>query len=382
MSKACWCGNQRINPFGGGYDLCTACTTLICHDDLPAPPPSPGGVDAAEAGYYGEHYWFEHQQQDLGLPPLHVRARQDLTERNLHWLATLLSYRQPPARVMELGCSHGGFVAILRQAGYDACGVEMSPAIVAYGQKTFGVQIQLGPVECLDLPASSVDIIVMMDVLEHLPDPTGTLAHCIRLLAEDGVLLIQTPEYMHGLSYERLLQEQSRFQEMMIPQEHLFLYSRASVSKLLAQVGLLHTAFEKAIFSHYDMFLVASRGKLEKQTQDLVESTLLASPGGRLTLAMLDLRNRELALTRQLAESEADRAARLACMQTLEKLLQEATGRLTLANLDFRKRELELTQRLAESEEDRAARLVGMQTLEKQVLEARQQLERRGAANR
>jgi len=97
MSRTCWCGNQGIRPFGGGYDLCAACTTLICHDDLPAPPPSPGGVDAAEAGYYGEHYWFEHQQQDLGLPPLHVRARQDLTERNLHWLATMLSYRQPPA---------------------------------------------------------------------------------------------------------------------------------------------------------------------------------------------------------------------------------------------------------------------------------------------
>jgi len=229
---------------------------------------------------------------------------------------------------MELGCSHGGFVALMRQAGYDASGVEMSPAIVTYGQNTFGVPIQLGPVECLDLPAGCLDLIVMMDVLEHLPDPAGTLAHCARLLAQDGVLLIQTPEYMHGLSYGRLQQGHSRFLEMMIPQEHLYLYSRASVSKLLELVGLSHTAFEQAIFDHYDMFLVASRSHLEKLTQDAVEAILLSTPKGRLTLAMLDLRSNALKLTQRLCESEADRAARLECMQTLEKQLLETRQQL------------------------------------------------------
>ena len=52
-----------------------------------------------------EQYWLDHQKDDLGYPDIHTRARNDLTERNLHWLKALLKYRLPPAQVIELGCA-------------------------------------------------------------------------------------------------------------------------------------------------------------------------------------------------------------------------------------------------------------------------------------
>jgi hypothetical protein len=77
--------------------------------------------------FYGKNYWFTHQEGDLGLPNIITRARIDLPERCLYWLRTLLKYKLPPAKVLELGSAHGGFVALLQWAGFEAMGSEVSP---------------------------------------------------------------------------------------------------------------------------------------------------------------------------------------------------------------------------------------------------------------
>ena len=46
-----------------------------------------------------------------------------------------MKYRLPPANVLEVGCAHGSFVALMRLAGYEASGVEMSPWVVEFGQE-------------------------------------------------------------------------------------------------------------------------------------------------------------------------------------------------------------------------------------------------------
>ncbi len=80
--------------------------------------------------------------------------------------------------------------------------VEMSPWVVEFGQKTFGVPISVGPVEDLDIAPGSLDVIALMDVLEHLPDPAATMAHCLKLLKPDGLLLIQTPQFKEEMNYD------------------------------------------------------------------------------------------------------------------------------------------------------------------------------------
>ena len=148
--RTCWCGSDELSSFGPDYGICSACGTLVSHHGLSD---EQIRVDNDETDFYGKQYWVDHQKQDLGLPDINARARDDLTERNLHWLKTLIKYCLPPARVLEIGCSHGSFVALLQQAGYDPSGVEMSPWVVEFGRKTFDVPISVGPVEALDLPS-------------------------------------------------------------------------------------------------------------------------------------------------------------------------------------------------------------------------------------
>jgi len=339
------------------------CGTLI---SLAGLSPEQLTVKDDETDFYGKEYWLGHQSEDLGFPDIYRRARVDLTERNLHWLNTLLKYRLPGAKVMELGCSHGSFVALMQQAGYDASGVEMSPWVVEFGKQTFQVPIFVGPVESLDVPAGSLDVIALMDVMEHLPDPVATMAHCLMLLKPDGVLLIQTPKFRHGMNHAELISTNGAFLEQLKADEHLYLFTEESAARLFRQLGAEHIAFEPAIFSHYDMFFAVSRVPLHTNTQEESEQALARVPHGRITQALLDLRKREQALgadqiargeqietlTGLVKESEADRAARGVQIESLTRLVK-----VSEADRVARGEQIEtLTRLVKESEADREAR--------------------------
>ncbi|WP_185218909.1 class I SAM-dependent methyltransferase [Paraburkholderia dinghuensis] len=336
-------------------------------------------VSDDEADFYGKAYWLEHQSEDLRFPDIYKRARTDLTERNLHWLKALLKYRLPGSKVMELGCSHGSFVALLRHAGFEASGVEMSPWVVDFGKKTFNVPIYVGPVENLDIPEGSVDVIALMDVMEHLPDPVATLTHCLKLLKPDGVLLIQTPQFKREMKYTELLEANGAFLEQLKSDEHLFLFTAESATRLFRQIGAEHMQFEPAIFSRYDMFFAVSRVPLQTHAPQEVEAALMAVPNGRMTLALLDLRERELAsesdriargeqietLTRMVKESEADRAARGEQIETLSRIIKEVE-----ADRAGRGEQIETLSRIIkEVEADRAGRGEQVETLSRIIKE-------------
>lgn len=287
----CWCGDTRFAPFGPDYLECQSCGTLVSQKGLSN---AELQVVDDEHDYYGKNYWLDHQQQDFDYPGFEARVRSDLPERNLHWLRALLKYRLPDTktRVMELGCAHGSFVALLQQAGYSASGVEMSPWIVEFGRKTFGIEVQKGPVEELTIAAGSLDVIAMMDVLEHLPNPVGTMSRCLDLLKPDGLLLVQMPNFQEGMQYEELVSSNSAFLDQLKSDEHLYLYSKRATTEFFHRLGADHIQFEPAIFAHYDMFFAVSRMPLQVNTSAQIEGALEASPSGRLVLAMLDMKDR------------------------------------------------------------------------------------------
>jgi len=296
---ACWCGNTRLIDFAPFYRRCPACETLVA---LPQADP---------AVRYRRDYWFDHQTSELGLPDIEQRARLDLPERCAHWLNTLLDYRLPPASCLEIGCAHGAFVSLLRRAGFDAIGLELDPEIAALAQHFFDVPVLCGPIEQQTLEPSSLDIIVLMDVLEHLPDPSATIRHCLHLLKPGGLLLVQTPCFPEGT----LLAADSPFRRMLLPDEHLYLFSRKSMVELFSRAGAEHVAFEPALFLQHDMFAAVSRFPMVRTDPHERDRCLTATPDGRFALALIDAR-------RQLAASEKDRAARLDIIHRQQRDIQ------------------------------------------------------------
>lgn len=283
--RACWCGHPQLADYSADYRVCRACGTLVSC----APVRTDAAVATDRGEFYSEKYWHERQAAHHGLPVLAERARLDLPERCTHWLRHLLTHRLPPARVLEIGCAHGGYVALLNWAGYTATGTEMSPSVVDFARRQFGVEILAGSVETLPFVAGSFDVIVLNDVLEHLAAPAATLAHCARLLASDGFFVVQTPEYKEHLSHADLTATQDLFLKHMDGNndEHLHLFSRRSAGIFFGRLGFPHLQFANPVYS-YDMFFTASRAPLTQHSAGKVADTLQGTPSGRLVLALLD----------------------------------------------------------------------------------------------
>jgi SAM-dependent methyltransferase len=367
--SSCWCGNADLLAFCAGYRRCPACETLVS-DDMPGPEIS--HVVDEERDFYGREYWFSYQEKHLGHPTIQARARLDLPERCLYWLQALLKYKLPPARVLELGSGHGGFVAMLRSAGFDATGLEISSWVVEFARETFEVPMLLGPVEDQRLEPASLDAIVAMDVLEHLRDPLGTMRHCLGLLKPDGILLIQTPCYAEGSTYEQMVARSAQPLEILQPGEHLYLFSRCSISDLFARLGAGHIAFEPALFAQYDMFPVVSRARFTVCPE--APPPLCATPAARMTQALLDQRAELEIMKERLAESEKDRARRLAVIEEQGRRL----GEVEAERNNLRSEAEALRQHRTVIEADRAARLAVIEEQGRGVSELEAEIEAQG----
>src|SRR5688500_8187753 len=178
----CWCGNQALSAFSNEYLLCENCKTLVL---MEWPEERTFIVEQDDQAFYGKAYWFEHQENDLQFGNILTRARTDLPQRILHWLDTLLKYKLPPGNTLDLGCSHGGFVAVLQWVGFQASGLELSPWVVKFARQAFQIPLYQGKLEDQEIKAGSLDAVILMDVLEHLPDPVSTISAATTLLKKD-----------------------------------------------------------------------------------------------------------------------------------------------------------------------------------------------------
>ncbi len=292
--RQCWCGTGGLEPFSDGYMLCPACGTLVSRED--------------RAEGYGRDYWYDHQEGDLGQPSIEARARLDLPERCVYWLRRFLRACLPPGDVLELGCAHGGFTALLSRAGFRARGLELDGSVAGIARETFGVSMLAGPLEEQDIAPGSLAAVVLMDVIEHLPDPVGLLRRVTGLLAPGGVVFVQTPRFPSGMTHAGLLAAGDPFARMLLPAEHLYLFSEKAVRKLFAFAGLDNLRFETPLFP-YDMLFTAGREPLADHGRGAIEAALARTPDGRFALAMLDLAERAEAAEVQAAALCGDEAA-------------------------------------------------------------------------
>ena len=339
----CWCGNAQLLSYSADYRLCAHCKTLVSSRAF-----APDLVEVNDEGQdlYGLNYFYEHAKE-LSQPDLGARAHLDLAERCVHWLKALLEFRPPPARTLELGCASGAFVGALTSAGYQATGQDLSPAVTARAAETFGVPVLSGPLETQDLPDASLDVLILMDVVEHLIDPLATLGTGARILRDDGLLMIQMPNFNPALSHEDLLQTEGPFLVQMKADEHIFLYSRESATALLSRLGFEHVVFLPAIFSMYDMYFVASRTPISRVDEAVWRNALRRSREGRMMEALIDNftgNQAGILLKHRLDQVEVDRARRLEVILEQQQQLaqQQERGRQQDLELDhLRKAKLE-----------------------------------------
>ena len=122
----------------------------------------------------GEHWWF-------------------VARRNI--ITRLLKRHLPgrPLRILEVGCGTGSNIAMLREFG-SVEAIEPDDGARAIAAARTGAEIQGGYLPAgVELQDGAYDLIILLDVLEHIPDDVGALQALRSKLAPGGKLVLTVP---------------------------------------------------------------------------------------------------------------------------------------------------------------------------------------------
>lgn len=153
----------------------------------------------------------------------------------------------PPSagRILEVGAGAGGTLKWIKSFYLDAetTAVELNPKMRTELQGNADV-VLIGPIdETLPL-LKSYDLILLLDVIEHLPDSSGTLQALVKLLTPGGRVIVSVPNIAHlSVSLPLLLKRRFTYRASgILDRTHVKFFVEDTAVKLLNDAGLVVTS--------------------------------------------------------------------------------------------------------------------------------------------
>ena len=111
-----------------------------------------------------------------------------------------------PLRLLDVGCGDGTVSRLFLEAGLRVFGVDIVPDFVEEAINR-GIEAQTADVtrDGLPFPGQEMDVIYAGALIEHLYDPEFFLKECHRVLKEEGLLVLSTPNVASLTSRLRML---------------------------------------------------------------------------------------------------------------------------------------------------------------------------------
>jgi SAM-dependent methyltransferase len=135
-------------------------------------------------------------------------------------------------RLLEVGCAFGFFLQEAKRF-FDASGIELAEDAAEHCRRS-GLKVVTGKAnDNLLGRLGAIDVIVLLDVIEHLPSPRDTIALLVNYLNPGGIIVITTGDF--GSLFSRVAGAHWR---LMTPPQHLWFFSQASMRSLAISLGL------------------------------------------------------------------------------------------------------------------------------------------------
>jgi SAM-dependent methyltransferase len=207
------------------YLLCPACD-LLAIDPVPA--------DRLNEIYPPDYYSFgSGEESEARRPGLVARAKAALDRRTFRRVLGLAGTDSP--RVLDVGGGSGEISARLLAAagpGTSVTVIDFDPEATeaARGRGLGAVTSRFEDFET----AERFDVILMLNLIEHVADPVETMRHAGALLAPGGVLWIQTPNFR---ALDARIFRRHNWAGLHCPR-HWVIFSRSGLEQALGRAGL------------------------------------------------------------------------------------------------------------------------------------------------
>jgi SAM-dependent methyltransferase len=180
------------------------------------------------AAYYTQGY-FSGDHAD-GYPD-YLGAEPVLRREFARTVAFIRRYRGA-GKLLEVGCAYGFFLQEAKRY-FTVRGIELADDAAAYCRRQ-GHAGETGSAETIGRTGDGpFEAIVLLDVIEHLPDPPAAMAALARALAPGGVILLTTGDFASLAA--RAFGSAWR---LMTPPQHLWFFTPCSMEHLAAGAGL------------------------------------------------------------------------------------------------------------------------------------------------
>jgi SAM-dependent methyltransferase len=159
-------------------------------------------------------------------------------------------------RVLEFGCARGEMSRLLALEGCNVTGIEIDPDAAEEARKHCSEVIvaDLDARRLVDLlPASSFDVAVFGDVLEHLRDPWQVLEETRIFLGPGAYVVMSIPNVAHGAVRLALLRGAFNYQELgLLDDTHLRFFTAKTVRELCLRAGFRIDRMERTKVDIFD----------------------------------------------------------------------------------------------------------------------------------
>ncbi len=127
------------------------------------------------------------------LPQLEYNGIQEMAAYGLHSdvFKTLEPYLKKEMNILDFGCGQGAFSQRLADAGMivDSCDIDTDQIKAIVNRK---IKLDLNK-EIKYSIHGKYDVVIALEIIEHLQNPWKYIGDCLELLKDDGVIVLSTP---------------------------------------------------------------------------------------------------------------------------------------------------------------------------------------------
>jgi 2-polyprenyl-3-methyl-5-hydroxy-6-metoxy-1,4-benzoquinol methylase len=144
--------------------------------------------------------------------------------------------------VLDVGAADGSVARRLVERGCRVVAVEADRKSASAAEQVCELVV-VADVETLDLGAAldglEFDVVLLLDVLEHLRDPLATLRAAVARLKLGGRVIVSVPNVTHAALRLQLLSGRFQYTDTgLLDRTHLHFFDRPALERLLAEAGL------------------------------------------------------------------------------------------------------------------------------------------------